>query len=155
MLRTAVFCAALAGCGGAGLQTIQIVNKSPRAITEVYVFPTGAGDHGAYAADMKFLGRFAAAWGTFWLVGFGLAFAANAKINLGAGATILVMLGCALYAAVRGVLDRSQPDRLQRLEEDNTALRALVRQLSGSASPPSVPHAYVHRANPTPARTDA
>jgi hypothetical protein len=46
-MRTAVLIAALAGCGGASLQTIQIVNKSPRPIAEVYVFPTGAGDHGA------------------------------------------------------------------------------------------------------------
>lgn len=37
---------ALAGCGGAAMHEVQIVNKSPRPITEVYVFPTGNADHG-------------------------------------------------------------------------------------------------------------
>jgi hypothetical protein len=32
----------LVACGGANLQTIQIVNRSPRPIEELYVYPTGA-----------------------------------------------------------------------------------------------------------------
>jgi hypothetical protein len=36
----------LAACGGAQLQTIQIVNKSARPIDQLYVYPAGAADHG-------------------------------------------------------------------------------------------------------------
>ena len=46
-MRNAVIVLALAGCGGAAMHEVQIVNKSPRPITEVYVFPTGAANHGA------------------------------------------------------------------------------------------------------------
>ena len=36
----------LAACGGAPLQTVQIMNRSPRPITELYVYPAGAANHG-------------------------------------------------------------------------------------------------------------
>ncbi len=36
----------LAACGGAQLQTIQIVNKSARPIDQLYVYPVGATNHG-------------------------------------------------------------------------------------------------------------
>lgn len=36
----------LAACGGAQLQTIQIVNKSARPIDQLYVYPVGAANHG-------------------------------------------------------------------------------------------------------------
>ena len=38
---------ALAGCGGAAMHEVSLINKSPRPITEVYVYPTGASEHGA------------------------------------------------------------------------------------------------------------
>lgn len=38
---------ALGGCGGASYQQVQLVNKTPRPITEVYIFPTGSANHGA------------------------------------------------------------------------------------------------------------
>jgi len=36
----------LAACGGAPLQTIQIVNRSSRPIQELYVYPVGSANHG-------------------------------------------------------------------------------------------------------------
>ncbi len=36
----------LAGCG-ASYQQVQLVNKTTRPITEVYIFPTGAAQHGS------------------------------------------------------------------------------------------------------------
>jgi len=36
----------LAACGGAQLQTLQIVNKSARPIQELYVYPVGSTNHG-------------------------------------------------------------------------------------------------------------
>ncbi len=39
---TLVLALGLVACGGANLQTIQIVNRSPRPIEELYVYPTGA-----------------------------------------------------------------------------------------------------------------
>jgi hypothetical protein len=39
---TLVLVLGLVACGGANLQTIQIVNRSPRPIEELYVYPTGA-----------------------------------------------------------------------------------------------------------------
>lgn len=36
----------LAGCGGAPLQTVQIVNSSSRPIQELYVYPVGSANHG-------------------------------------------------------------------------------------------------------------
>lgn len=46
-MRTVLIALALAGCGGAAMHEVQLVNKSPRPITEVYVFPMGASNHGA------------------------------------------------------------------------------------------------------------
>lgn len=46
-MRTVLIVLALAGCGGAAMHEVQLVNKSPRPITEVYVFPMGASNHGA------------------------------------------------------------------------------------------------------------
>jgi hypothetical protein len=37
---------ALAACS-ASYQTIKLVNRSPRPIEEIYIFPTGAANHGA------------------------------------------------------------------------------------------------------------
>jgi hypothetical protein len=38
----------LVACGGgAGMQTIMLVNKTPRGITEVFVYPANSSDHGA------------------------------------------------------------------------------------------------------------
>ena len=37
---------ALEGCGGAAMHEVQLINKSPRPITEVFVFPMGASDRG-------------------------------------------------------------------------------------------------------------
>ena len=42
MRLTLVLALVLVACGGANLQTIQIVNRSPRPIEELYVYPTGA-----------------------------------------------------------------------------------------------------------------
>jgi hypothetical protein len=38
---------ALAACGGAPMQTVQIKNASPRPITELYVYPAGSANHGS------------------------------------------------------------------------------------------------------------
>jgi hypothetical protein len=38
---------ALAGCGGAAMHDVSLINKSPRPITEIYVYPTGSSAHGA------------------------------------------------------------------------------------------------------------
>ena len=38
---------AVAACGGPALHQVQLVNKTPRTIAEIYVFPTGAANHGA------------------------------------------------------------------------------------------------------------
>jgi hypothetical protein len=35
------------GCGGAAMHEVSLINKSPRPITEVYVYPTGSSNHGA------------------------------------------------------------------------------------------------------------
>lgn len=45
-MRIAFVLAVLAGCG-ATYQEVQITNKTPRAIEELYIFPTGAANHGA------------------------------------------------------------------------------------------------------------
>jgi hypothetical protein len=37
----------LVACGGAGMQTVTLVNKTPRGITEVFVFPANSSNHGA------------------------------------------------------------------------------------------------------------
>jgi hypothetical protein len=36
----------LAACGGAAMQTVQIVNHTSRPIDELYIYPSGAADHG-------------------------------------------------------------------------------------------------------------
>ncbi|MBA3462123.1 MAG: hypothetical protein H0T46_19340 [Deltaproteobacteria bacterium] len=49
MTRTA-FILSLAfatGCGGAAMHEVSLINKSPRPITEVYVYPTGSSNQGA------------------------------------------------------------------------------------------------------------
>ena len=38
--------ACLAACGGAPLHQVQLVNKTPRTIAEIFIFPTGAANHG-------------------------------------------------------------------------------------------------------------
>ena len=45
-MRHALIILALSGCGGAAMHEVQLVNKSPRPITEVYVFPMGSSDRG-------------------------------------------------------------------------------------------------------------
>jgi len=44
--------AGLAACG-APLQTVQIVNRTNRAIEEVYVYPSGAADHGRSRGQLQ------------------------------------------------------------------------------------------------------
>ncbi len=41
-----LFALAVVGCGGASYQQVQLVNKTPRPITDVYIFPTGSANHG-------------------------------------------------------------------------------------------------------------
>ena len=36
-----------AACGAPALHQVQLVNKTPRTIAEIYIFPTGAANHGA------------------------------------------------------------------------------------------------------------
>jgi hypothetical protein len=40
-----MFMLVIAACG-APMQTVQLVNRSPRAIEEIYIYPRGAVDHG-------------------------------------------------------------------------------------------------------------
>jgi hypothetical protein len=96
---------------------------------------------------MKLLGRFVAAWGTLWLVMFAIALAAKTSVNLGTDGMVVALLGCAVYAVVRSMVDGSKPDPVKQLEQDNAALRALLHQMSGVAPMPGVPTAYVHRGN--------
>ena len=46
MLKLLAF-VVLAGCGGAAMQTLSIVNKTDRPIEAFYIYPTGAANHGA------------------------------------------------------------------------------------------------------------
>lgn len=46
-LLLVIVISALAACGGPGMQTLQLVNNTPRTIAEVYVYPANATDHGA------------------------------------------------------------------------------------------------------------
>jgi hypothetical protein len=41
-----VLIAVSGACSGAHVQTIQLVNRTPRAIEEVYIYPQGAVEHG-------------------------------------------------------------------------------------------------------------
>lgn len=45
MLRVAVVL--LAACGGPALHNVQLVNKTPRTIAEIYLYPAGSANHGA------------------------------------------------------------------------------------------------------------
>ncbi|CAN5896242.1 hypothetical protein BH11MYX3_BH11MYX3_33090 [soil metagenome] len=47
MNRLVMLLALASGCGGASYQQVQLVNKTPRPISEVYIFPTGSANHGA------------------------------------------------------------------------------------------------------------
>jgi len=47
MLRLLVIVFALVGCGGAATHQVTLVNRTPRTIAEVYLFPAGAANHGA------------------------------------------------------------------------------------------------------------
>jgi hypothetical protein len=47
MLRVLVIAFACAACGGTAMHNVQLVNKSPRTIAEVYVFTPGSQNHGA------------------------------------------------------------------------------------------------------------
>ena len=46
-MRMLLVMTACTACGGAAMQTINIVNKTDRQIEAVYVYPVGAADHGA------------------------------------------------------------------------------------------------------------
>ncbi len=46
MLRTSPILFAVA-CGGPALHNVQLVNQTPRTITEVYLYPAGSANHGA------------------------------------------------------------------------------------------------------------
>lgn len=41
------FSVMLTACGAPALHQVQLVNKTPRTIAEIYIFPTGAANHGA------------------------------------------------------------------------------------------------------------
>lgn len=43
--------AVFAACGGASMQTVQLVNKTPRTIEQIFIFPPGK-DHGASRAKL-------------------------------------------------------------------------------------------------------
>ncbi len=43
--------AVFAACGGASMQTVQLVNKTPRTIEQIFIFPPGK-DHGASKAKL-------------------------------------------------------------------------------------------------------
>lgn len=45
-MRAWILLLSLAACGGAAMQTVQLVNRTPRTIEEIYVYPQGAVDHG-------------------------------------------------------------------------------------------------------------
>jgi len=47
MIRLLIFGFALAACGAPALHQVQLVNKTPRTIAEIYIFPTGSTNHGA------------------------------------------------------------------------------------------------------------
>jgi hypothetical protein len=47
MLRIALVLIAIAACGGPAMQNVQLVNKTPRTIAEVYLFPAGSQNQGA------------------------------------------------------------------------------------------------------------
>ena len=42
----------LAACGSASYHTVTLVNRTPRAIEEVYIFPAGGADHGPSRARL-------------------------------------------------------------------------------------------------------
>jgi hypothetical protein len=99
---------------------------------------------------MRFYGRFAAAWGTVWLVLFAIAFLSRSHINLGEGGMILCLLGSLVYAAVRAISDRTSSIQQQTLLQENAALRAALTQQHAAAygppaQPGAVPPAYVHQ----------
>ena len=41
------------GCAGHAQQTVTLVNRTPRAIEEVYIYPQGAADHGKSKAALQ------------------------------------------------------------------------------------------------------
>lgn len=43
----------LVGCAGHAQQTVTLVNRTPRAIEEVYIYPQGAADHGKSRAALQ------------------------------------------------------------------------------------------------------
>jgi len=47
MIRLLILGCALAACGAPALHQVQLVNKTPRTIAEIYIFPTGSTNHGA------------------------------------------------------------------------------------------------------------
>ncbi len=47
MLRLLVIVLSLVGCGGAATHQVTLVNKTPRTIAELYLFPAGAANRGA------------------------------------------------------------------------------------------------------------
>ena len=51
MLRLALTLA-LVACGSHPVHTVSLVNRTDRVIEEVYIFPTGAADHGASRARL-------------------------------------------------------------------------------------------------------
>ncbi len=46
-MRFLVIACCAAGCAGASYQTIQLTNQTSRPISEIYVYPIGATNHGA------------------------------------------------------------------------------------------------------------
>jgi hypothetical protein len=88
-----VFGIALAACGGASYQTMHLVNRTDRAIEAIYVYPTGAADHGASRG--------------------GLAPSASTQLQVRAGRTSVLALSAKLKIDEH---TRDQPSASQDLE---------------------------------------
>src|SRR5689334_11556040 len=52
MLRLLAIACTLAACGSTAHHTLTLVNRTERAIEQVYIFPTGSADHGASRATL-------------------------------------------------------------------------------------------------------
>jgi hypothetical protein len=92
-VKTAVLSIALAACAGPSYQAMQLTNRTSRPIEAVYVYPTGAADHGASRGS--------------------LAPAASTQIKVRAGRTSVLAVSAKLQVGER---IRDQPSASQDLE---------------------------------------
>jgi len=51
-MRATLLALVLAACGGPALQSVKLTNSSPRPITEIYLYPLGAANHGVSRGTM-------------------------------------------------------------------------------------------------------